>query len=192
MLPGSPAAPSLRSRRAAGVALWVLVAACLATPARPQAPGTGLDLRETLAGVLAYTRWPVAPQRLRLCVAGQSPHADWLLQQGPSWPGLPPLELHRLEPGQPVAEHCDALYVGMLDAAQWLQLTNGLSGQPVLTLCERSTPCTAGGMVRLDIDADSRRTRFEINMDAVARGTVRIHPQVLRLGRRPAAQGHKP
>ncbi|HVR48843.1 MAG TPA: YfiR family protein [Pseudorhodoferax sp.] len=171
--------------------LVALLAACLALPAGSQGD-TGLDLRETLAGVLAYTRWPVTPQRLRLCVAGHSPHAERLLQQGLSWPGLPPLDLRRVEPGQAIAEQCDALYVGLLDAPQWLQLTSGLTGQPVLTLCERSTPCTAGGMVRLDIDADSQRVRFEINMDAVARGTVRIHPQVLRLGRRGQAQEGKP
>lgn len=173
------------------MALTALVLASLAAPAWAQT-GTGLDLRETLAGVLSYTRWPVTPQRLRVCVAGQSPHADRLLQQGLTWPSLPPIDLRRVEPGQAVAEQCDALYVGLLDAPQWLQLTNGLSGQPVLTLCERSTACVAGGMVRLDIDADTQRVRFEINMDAVARGTVRIHPQVLRLGRRGQAQEDKP
>ncbi|WP_326541341.1 YfiR family protein [Pseudorhodoferax sp.] len=174
------------------MAIAALLLAGLAAPAWAQATGEGLDLRETLAGVLAYTRWPVPPDPLRLCFAGTSPHAERLQQQGFSWSGSPPVLLRKLEPGVPVATQCDALYLGALGAAQWQQLTDELDGQPVLTLCERSTPCLASGMVRMDIDAAGRQVRFEINLDAVARGTVRIHPQVLRLGHRGIPQERKP
>lgn len=193
MFPGHHGASSLRHHSPVGMALAALLLASLAAPAWAQAPAEGLDLRETLAGVLAYTRWPVAPDPLRLCFAGDSPHAERLQQQGFSWSGQPPVVLRRLEPDRPVAAQCDVLYVGALELAQWQQLTNELAGQPVLTLCERSTPCLAGGMVRLDIDATGRQVRFEVNLDAVARGTVRIHPQVLRLGNRGAeAERSKP
>ncbi len=41
-------------------------------------------------------------------------------------------------------------------------------------------------MVRLHIDPPEHQVRFEVNLDAVARSTVRIHPLVLKLGRRSA------
>ena len=64
------------------------------------------------------------------------------------------------------------------------ELLPPLTGRAVLTVCERSPSCTAGGMVRLDIGPNGGPVRFEVNLDAVARSVVRIHPQVLRLGRR--------
>lgn len=161
-------------------------------PAQPNAPQAGLGLRETVAGVLAYTRWPASPDPLRLCFLGQSPHADRLQQQGIALSSRAAVLLVRPDPDQPIPAQCDALYIGALDAAQWPALTESLAGQPVLTLCERSTPCLAGGMVRLDIDAAGDHVRFEVNLDAVARGSVRIHPQVLRLGRPGPAREHKP
>ena len=151
----------------------------LAAPATGQ--HIGLDLRETVTRVLAYTRWPVPPDPLRMCFIGASLHAERLQQQGIAWPGGPVL-LRRPDPGQAVAAQCDVLYIGALEASQWQQLAQELEGQPVLTLCERSTPCLASGMVRLDIERAGRAVRFEINLDALARGKVRIHPQVLRLG----------
>jgi hypothetical protein len=184
MLPGQPAAFSSRRRGLAGLGLCLLLAVGLA--ARAAEHPAGLDLRETVTRVLAYARWPVAPDPLRVCFMGTSPHAERLQQQGIVWPGGPVLLL-RPEPGRPVPAQCDALYVGALDPSQWQQLAQELAGQPVLTLCERSTPCLATGMVRLDIDPAGPAVRFEINLDALARGKVRIHPQVLRLGqeRRP-------
>lgn len=192
MFPGPTAASFLRRHRPARMAIAALLLLSLVAPVWAQPPGEGLDLRETLAGVLAYTRWPSPPDPLRLCFTGTSAHAERLQQQGFSWSGRPPVLLRQLEPGRPVAAQCDALYVGAVDAPQWQQLADELAGQPVLTLCERSTRCLAGGMVRLDIDAADRHVRFEINLDAVARGTVRIHPQVLRLGHRGIGQERKP
>ncbi|KQP38090.1 YfiR family protein [Pseudorhodoferax sp. Leaf274] len=179
MLSGPYAALSSRRRRPAGLALCVLLALGLAAPATGQ--HAGLDLRETVTRVLAYTRWPVAPDPLRVCFVGTSPHAERLRQQGIAWPGGPVLLL-RPDPARPVSAQCDALYIGALDTPQWQQLAQELEGQPVLTLCERSSPCLANGMVRLDIDPAGVPVRFEINLDALARGKVRIHPQVLRLG----------
>ncbi len=183
MLSGRNAASFLRRQGLAGTVLGLLLAA---TPAIGDVGQHGLDLRDTVARVLAYARWPVAPNPLRVCFIGASPHAERLQQQGISWPGGPVLLL-RPDAARPLAAQCDALYVGALDQSRWQTLAQELVDQPVLTLCERSTPCVAGGMVRLDIDPAGLAVRFEINLDALARGKVRIHPQVLRLGqeRRP-------
>lgn len=159
----------------------------LAVPGRSRGAEAGLDVRETLIGILAYTRWPVEPKPLRLCVLGQSQQTAWLLHEGLTRPGYPPVQASRLDPDADLASRCDALYVGQLAAEAWRELLPRLTGRAVLTVCERSDPCTAGGMIRLDIDAKGDQVRFEVNLDAVARSIVRIHPQLLRLGRRPQA-----
>lgn len=155
-----------------------------AAPARAQQADPGLDLRETLTGILAYTRWPQPPKPLRLCVIGQSPHVESLLQQGLTRTGQWPLPALRPRPELPLADQCDVLYVGEFDPDQWLRLLPSLAGRGVLTVCEHSPSCASGGMVRMQIDPAARHVRFEVNLDAVARSTVRIHPQVLKLGRR--------
>lgn len=170
---------------------WLLLLAlcvlgCLALSVRAHAAHAGLDLRETLAGILAYTRWPVEPNPLRLCVMGQSPDADNLLQQGLTFTAARPVVVRRPLPDTTVTAQCDAVYVAVLDAGSWHSLLSDLAGRPVLTVCERSELCTAGGMVRLHIDPPEHQVRFEVNLDAVARSTVRIHPLVLKLGRRSA------
>ena len=187
MFSGPSAAISLRRLPPWPLLLALCVAGCLASPARAQATQqAGLDLRETLAGILAYTRWPVEPDPLRLCVIGDSPHADKLLQQGMA-PTVPlAVMVRRPQPDTAVAAQCDAVYVAVLDASNWRSLLPELAGRPVLTVCERSEPCTAGGMVRLQLDPAEHQVRFEVNLDAVARSTVRIHPLVLKLGRRNA------
>ncbi len=151
--------------------------------AAPQAPSR-LDVNETLIGIFGYTRWPTDPNPLRLCVAGESAHADRLVRQGLDTAGARPVTVRRIGPETGVAAQCDALYVGTLDEAAWRRIFANILGQPVLTVCERSPVCAVGGMICLDIDANARVT-FEINLDSVARSTVRINPQVLRLGRRP-------
>lgn len=183
-MPSGPfAAP--RARR---LWLWGIAQALalLAGLAWGQAPTGGLDLRETLAGVLAYTRWPQPPEPLRLCLVGASSHAERIVREGLPYAGHT-LMLRQIGIEDDVAAQCDALYLGNVSLPDWQRLQPSLAGKPVLTLCERSEACTAGGMVRLESDADGRQVRFEVNLDAVARSTVRIHPQVLRLGRRKEA-----
>lgn len=171
----------LRPAAALAVCVWAL---CWTAAAQAQSAPPGRDLQHTLRGILSYTRWPQPPDPVRLCFIGSSPHVDALQREDPVWPGPPQVRMLALQPSQPVAAHCDALYVGTLDAAQWPALAKAVDDQPVLTLCERSLPCLATGMVRLDFEASDQEVRFEVNMDAVARGRVRLHPQVLRLGAR--------
>ena len=157
-------------------------------PSRPAqqtlAQSSGLALEQALVGIFGYTRWPTPPPTLRLCVVGSSPHATRLLQRGmPRLADMPPITVRGLEPGAAVAEECDAVYVGQLEDSAWRRMLPALQGRPVLTICERSPVCAAGGMLCLDIDHNGH-VQFEINLDSVARSTVRVHPQVLQLGRR--------
>lgn len=159
------------------------------TAADAQHSAAGLDLRETLAGILAYTRWPSDPDPVRLCLVGNGERVEQLLRDGLVRPGHSPAAVRRVLPDGDIAGQCDALFLSRIDADSGPPLLARLNGQAVLTICERSEACTAGGMVRLEIDEQTRHVRFEVNLDAVARSTVRIHPQVLRLGRRPQAKG---
>ena len=122
---------------------------------------------------------------MRLCIAGQSTHADQFLRQGLDRPGSRPILVRKMPAEVDIAAECDALYVGALEESAWRRILANILGRPVLTVCERSPVCSVGGMICLDIEADLR-TQFEINLDSVARSTIRINPQVLRLGRRPA------
>lgn len=178
------------SRRSSFPSQLLLALGLLCGPACAwaQTTGAGLDLRETLLGIMAYTRWPVAPQPVRLCVMGSGAHAEGLLREGLTRAG--PLSVVVLTPWPQtsIATQCDALYVGTLDAIPWSHLRPQLAGHAVLTMCEQSDACAAAGMVRLHIAPPLRQVRFEVNLDAVARSTLRIHPQVLKLGRRGASQ----
>jgi hypothetical protein len=51
----------------------------------------------------------------------------------------------------------------------------------VLTISEHNPSCTVGSMFCLNVDGE--RVTFEINLDAVARSGVRVHPNVLGLAR---------
>lgn len=188
MLSGPFAAISSRRLLPWPLLLALCVLGSQASPARAQAAHAGLDLRETLVGILAYTRWPVEPNPLRLCVMGHSVHADNLLLQGLVLTGPRPVTVHRPQPELAIAPQCDAVYIATLDAHSWRSLLSDLAGRSVLTVCERTEPCTAGGMVRLHMDPAALHVRFEVNLDAVARSTVRIHPLVLKLGRRSASK----
>ena len=107
------------------------------------------------------------------------------MRQGLDRPGSRAIVVRKIPFDADIAAECDALYVGSLEENAWRRIFANILGRPVLTVCERSPVCSVGGMICLDIEADLR-TQFEINLDSVARSTIRINPQVLRLGRRPA------
>lgn len=85
-----------------------------------------------------------------------------------------------------VGTHCDALYLGELPNAERQQLVADAAGHPVLTISERDESCTQGAMFCLNIGAD--RVTFDINLDRVARSSVRVSPSVLKLARKPGGQ----
>ncbi len=175
--------------------LLLLALVCLASGLRAQAPpprerpvevaqSSDLSLEEALLGIIAYSRWPVPPDPLRLCVLGNSPAASRLLQNGLArQPDRAPVQVRSVTPDTNMADACDAVYVGQLEEGAWRQVLPRLLAQPLLTICERSPVCASGGMFCLDIDA-AGHVQFEVNIDSVARSKVRVHPQVLRLGRR--------
>lgn len=137
-----------------------------------------LSVAEAVAGIVDYTRWPEPQVPLHLCFVGASEHRVAIAAR------LGAVAVASdLDESDPRLTDCGALYVGAYGAAAWRTLAPRLADIALLTLCERSEPCANAGMFALDIGVDGA-VRFEVNLDAVGRSRVRIHPQVLMLGRR--------
>ncbi|MEG7360218.1 YfiR family protein [Pseudomonas citronellolis] len=178
--------PSLRPallQRALVLTLWVLAAPlCLA--ASGAADGDGAALRGMLLGILSYVRWPREPQTLELCVLGESEYAEDLLRRGSLLQANGRrVEVRRAQVDDPaLGERCNVLYLGLLDEAQRQRAFAGVAGHPVLSLSEHDPDCSVGSVFCLDFSATP--PSFAVNLDSVAHSGVRVHPNVLNLGRR--------
>ena len=62
-----------------------------------------------------------------------------------------------------------------------LPLFERLRGYPILSISEHSTECVADSVFCLQIGKE--RIRFRVNLDALARSGVRVHPAVLKLAK---------
>lgn len=92
-----------------------------------------------MLGILGYTRWPSAPQTVRLCVVGPTEYADELLKGG-TLPGDRRVLVRRMRVDDAeLLAQCDGVYVGMLDDTAWRQLRVRLESQPLLSISERRT-----------------------------------------------------
>ncbi|MBR8129814.1 YfiR family protein [Burkholderia ambifaria] len=139
-------------------------------------------VRQVVLGIVSFTRWPSTPVRLHLCVTGRPNYAAGLtdtLQAGSTV-----LDVQRVRFDDPaLGLACDVVYLGSLGDDERARVRAALAGRPVLTIAEHDESCTAGAMFCLAVDGE--RVTFDINLDAVARSGVRVHPNVLNLARRP-------
>lgn len=185
-------------------ALFLLVSLLLVGIARTQ-PSLSSDPQpedsaRLLWGIVSYTRWPAPPVTLRLCLIGETPPADTLHPPaGPIMPEQPwSISVHDLPyrpppdspdnndshdaaESTPWSQQCEIVFAGELPSLQRRQLLQELTGQPVLTIGQGTDFCSDGGMFCLTRQHD--QWRFGANLDAISRSPLRIHPQVLRLGR---------
>lgn len=128
--------------------------------------------------IVEYTRWPVKPDPIVLCVVGQ---ANYALR-----PGVFPIaggrnmrerQLSLADLGS--AQSCNALYLGNMSLASMRNWTAAVRGGAIVTIAERDPDCASEAMICLI--RLQRTISFEINVDAVSRSKVRIDPRVLRL-----------
>ncbi len=163
-------------------------------PALAQAEPTSADratLRATqvahvVHGILSYARWPQQPQILRLCVIAPTEYAD-LLWQNHELESRQPVQAKRLLVDSPLLEtDCEAVYLGVIEDGQRTSLFTRLIGKPILTISETSLACSEGSLFCLSISDE--HVGFKVNLDAVARSGIRIHPNVLQLGKREGSQ----
>lgn len=159
--------------------------------AQSQTPVSMADQRagsvtQVVLGILSYARWPVEPERLRLCVVGPTEYTDDLVKGTTQATGRPVTVQRLLVDNPSIAGECDAVYIGKLTREERSRLFASLSGRPVLSISESDDQCTVGSLFCLRVSDD--QVSFEVNLDSVARSGVRIHPSVLQLSRRkPAA-----
>lgn len=181
--------------RVIGCALSLLLAALMlfASPSQADTGATTAQVQQrakavtqVVLGIFSYARWPTEPVPLRLCLVGPTEYADDLIKGNVQNSGQP-LQVRRLLANdRRIAGACDAVYIGKLDQGERDHLFQALSGQPVLSISEADDPCTVGSLFCLGVG--DRQVTFEVNLDSVARSGVRIHPSVLQLSRRRAAQ----
>ncbi|ODP33641.1 hypothetical protein A9762_17780 [Pandoraea sp. ISTKB] len=164
--------------------------------AAPSPAGTReANVRQVVLGIVSFTRWPTPPAKVRLCVIGNTDYArDLLTPPAGQASGntsntgnagvAPPVDVQRVSATEPaIGSLCDALYLGAVSDTERRAVLAALAGHPVLTISERNDSCTLGTMFCLNVDTD--RVTFDINLDTVARSGVRVHPNVLKLARKP-------
>ncbi|QCP50259.1 YfiR family protein [Trinickia violacea] len=153
-----------------------------ASRADPTTSPRDAAVRQVVLGIISFTHWPTPPARLRLCVTGRPDYASGLV--GALQAGATPLDVQRIGFDDPaIGAACDVVYLGDLSVDERQQVRAAVAGHPVLTISEHDSSCTAGSMFCLNVDVE--RITFDINLDAVARSGVRVHPNVLNLARRP-------
>lgn len=141
---------------------------------------------QVVLGILSYARWPTEPAQLQLCVIGPTEYTDDLLKGATQSSGRQVFVRRLLVNNPTIADDCNALYLGKLSDEERSSLFNALTGHAVLSISEGGDQCTVGTLFCLRV-ADEQ-VSFEVNLDSVARSGVRIHPSVLQLSRRRAAQ----
>lgn len=141
----------------------------------------GTLVRQTVLDILSYTRWPTEPTELRLCITAPTEYASTLLSIKQQANGRL-VDVHRYETDDlALSQRCDVIYLGVLAPEQRLRLFQRLSGHAILSISEQSSECIADAVFCLQAGVD--RIRFRVNLDALARSGVRVHPAVLKLAR---------
>ena len=137
---------------------------------------------QAVIGILGYARWPDdRSEPLRLCVLEGTQYAGHLLGgQAPRLGSRPVGVQHRAASDPDMPASCDAIYTGAMDPAAQQALFRRLSGHAVLSISEAGGECAVGPMFCLHVSDDA--VTFQVNLDAVSRSGVRVHPAVLKLG----------
>lgn len=133
-------------------------------------------------GIISYARWPVAPVVTRLCVVAPTNYAEALFNPA-FMETAHPIKTQRYSLSDTsIATHCDVVYLGRTEPQLCQELTTRLSGYPILTISEDYDECTFGSAFCLLLE--DKQASFKVNMDALARSGIRVHPNVLQLARK--------
>lgn len=165
---------------------WLAPLVCTLALSTEPPPLTSAELRaeqvrQTVLDILSYTRWPTEPSELRLCIAAPTEYATALFSIKQQANGRP-VTVHRYDvDDKAIGPQCDVLYLGVLSPERRLPLFERLRGYPILSISEHSTECVADSVFCLQIGKE--RIRFRVNLDALARSGVRVHPAVLKLAK---------
>lgn len=135
-------------------------------------------VRNMVAGIVGYSRWPEDLRTVRLCVVGPTDHTDRLDTRSLARGRL--LRPAQVAAADASAANCDAVYLGRLSLVEQRRIADSLQGAAVLTIAENDPGCRSRAMFCLLFEADG--LSFRVNLDAVSRSQIRIDPRVLRMG----------
>ncbi|CNH31038.1 YfiR family protein [Yersinia pekkanenii] len=135
-------------------------------------------------GIISYARWPEPLPVIRLCVVAPTDYAQELFNPALMQTSHPIKTQSYSLSDVSIATHCDVVYLGHVDIQQRQELATQLSGHSVLTISEDYDECTFGSAFCLLLE--DKQASFKVNMDALARAGVRVHPSVLQLARKKA------
>jgi hypothetical protein len=163
------------------VALLALSVEALPEPAMAVdtrfAPGTEDEaVARLVGGIISFTRWPAEPRSLRLCVAGTTRHADRIGEAGKT--ARRAVGVRHIAAGA-ATDGCDILYLGAMPADASRRMIAGIGGKAILSIAEADPGCRGGAMFCLAVGTSS--LTFQLSVDAISRGAVRVDPRVLRV-----------
>ena len=138
------------------------------------------EVAQVLFGIISYVRWPVARQEVRVCMLGAPRYGAAIVD-------TPASSLsQRIRVKSPAmasaASECDVVYLGSLPEGEREHLLAQIIGKPILSVAEPGTSCTVGTMFCLRLT--EAQIGFDVNLDAIARSGLRVHPNALQIARR--------
>ncbi len=143
-------------------------------------------MAQVVLGISSYVRWPAPHAEILVCLVGATKYAD-ALQDGLPASGSLRLRALRLNaPNAAALADCQALYIGALADAERERLYALIIGQPILAISEPIVPCSVANMFCLKLR--DTQVSFDVNLDAIARSGLRVHPNALRIARRNGTQ----
>ena len=110
--------------------LWLVFACTVAQAQDIVTDDRSQAVAQTVFAILGYTRWPVEPQTVRLCVLGPTEYADELLKGG-ALPSGRLVVVRRMRMDDPkIPAECNGVYAGILADESWRLLLSRLFAQP--------------------------------------------------------------
>ncbi|WP_300755877.1 YfiR family protein [Janthinobacterium sp.] len=140
------------------------------------------DIAQILFGIISYVRWPLARPEVRVCMVGNVRQENAITDTPASSMGQR-VRL-KIQTAVGAASECDVVYLGSLPDTEREQLLAQIIGKPILSVSEPGTSCITGTMFCLRL-ADTQ-IGFDVNLDAIARSGLRVHPNALQIARRKA------
>ncbi len=140
---------------------------------------TAQQVSYIVSGIVSYSRWPddIAPSKA--CIVGSTLYMQALFDQDVNRNSYAWQHYQDSDYGE--VERCDIVYIGSLTSSEQHNLLSEITGKPVLSISEHDPECYGGSLICLNLVEEG--SSFQVNLDAVARSGIRIHPQVLKLGR---------
>ena len=137
-------------------------------------------INRTLGGIISYVRWPAPIESGKtFCVVGAPRLTDRI---APDPPGRGPAVAVRRTTVAAVTStgDCDILFLGRMPDADRNRLIGWVRNRPILTISDDDPDCLHGAMFCLAYRRGA--LSFSVNLDAIARGRLRIDPRVLKIG----------